>query len=311
MKLALMFSGQGAQYHGMGSDLYKHYDSVKNVYIKSEDITTYPIRNISFNDGDHRLNETKYTQICMFTLYQAILVLLDEKNIHVDYSMGLSLGEYGAYLHQGIFDFKTGLNLIKMRASLMEEASSLQAGAMCAVIGMREKALMSLISELEGYATISNYNAHEQLVISGEKTAINQLVKKLKAAGLRRVIPLNTSGAFHSKLMETAGLSFEQYLKDIKLNEPKFHLYLNTTGRPYISSIKKHMKDQLTEAVRFYQMVESMIQHGVDTFIEVGPKKTLSQLVRRISHNVKVLNIEDSVSLHETMRYLEENQDEL
>jgi [acyl-carrier-protein] S-malonyltransferase len=310
-KVALMFSGQGAQYHGTGFNLYDTYDSVKDVFLQSETVTNYPIRDISFNDGDDRLNQTKYTQVCMFTLYQAILVLLEEKGIHINNSMGLSLGEYGAYLHQGVFDFSTGLKLIRKRASLMENATMYQPGSMSAVIGMKADQLSDLIDDVDGYVSISNYNSYQQLVISGESKAVKQLGDIAKANGAKRIIPLNTSGAFHSALMKTASQGLMEYLNDIDLNEPKMNLYLNTTGQLYDGHLRQHMARQLTHSVRFYQMVETMIKDGVDTFVEIGPKKTLCQLVRRIDGSVKVLNIEDNDSLLKTLQYLEENNDEL
>ena len=310
-KIALMFSGQGAQYHGMGRDLYETYDEVKSVYLESEKITTYPIRDISFNDGDFRLNQTKYTQVCMFTLYQAILVLLEKNGIQVNESMGLSLGEYGAYLHQSVFDFSTGIKLIQKRASLMENATMYQPGSMSAVIGMKADQLSKLIDEVDGYVNISNFNSHQQLVISGESNAVQQLGQLAKEKGAKRIIPLNTSGAFHSALMKTASQELSGYLNDIHLNEPRMNLYLNTTGQLYDGHLRQHMARQLTHSVRFYQMVETMIKDGVDTFIEIGPKKTLCQLVRRIDGSVKVLNIEDNDSLLKTLQYLEENNDEL
>lgn len=306
MKVALMFSGQGSQYLGMGKDLVERYDVCRKIYEQAESITAYPIRHISFED-EEGLNDTQYTQVCMFTMYGAILALLNEKGIFSTYSMGLSLGEYGAYLHQGVFDFETGLEIVMKRSKLMALATKDHPGAMAAVIGLDASILEEMISKTENYVTIANYNAPSQLVISGETTAVLALSEAIKNQHGKRVIPLNTSGAFHSDLMGKASHKFSDFLANVDLSEPKYNLYLNTLGGPYIANIKHHMALQIKASVRFYQMVEQMIEDGVDTFIEIGPKRTLSQLLRKINRDVTTLNIEDNESLEKTLLFLEEN----
>jgi [acyl-carrier-protein] S-malonyltransferase len=306
MKIALMFAGQGSQYLGMGKDLVEKYDVCKDIYERAESITGYPIRQISFDD-ENRLNDTQYTQVCMYTMYGAILALLNNKDIQSKYSMGLSLGEYGAYLHQNVFDFETGLKIVMKRSELMALATKDHPGSMAAVIGLDASILEEMVEKTQDYVTIANYNAPSQLVISGETSAVFGLSEAIKTQHSKRVIPLNTSGAFHSDLMAQASYDFGQYLAQVDLSEPKYNLYLNTLGGPYISNIKHHMTLQLKASVRFYQMVEQMIEDGVDTFIEIGPKRTLSQLLRKINRDVTTLNIEDNESLEKTLLFLEEN----
>jgi len=306
MKIALMFSGQGSQYVGMGKDLVERYGVCQEIYERAEAITAYPIRHISFED-EEGLNDTKYTQVCMYTMYGAILGLLNEKGIVSSHSMGLSLGEYGAYLHQGVFDFDSGLKIVMKRSELMAQAAKEHPGSMAAIIGLDVSILEDMINNIDGYVTIANYNAPNQLVISGETTAVLDLSETIRHQHHKRVIPLKTSGAFHSELMAQASEDFKAFLEDIDLSEPKYNLYLNTLGGPYISNVKRHMSLQIKASVRFYQMVEQMIADGVDTFIEIGPKKTLSQLVRKINRDVTCFNIEDNESLEKTLLFLEEN----
>jgi len=305
-QIALMFSGQGSQYHGMGKDLYQQFDSVKEIFNQAEKISGYPIKNIMFEE-DQRLHQTKYTQVCMFTMYKAILTVLENYPIDAAYSLGLSLGEYGAYLHNQVFDFETGLNIVKERAILMDEAAKKHPGKMSAIMGFDVDLLKKMISESKSMVTIANYNTPGQLVISGEAKAVDAINELVKNEGAKRVIDLNTSGAFHSSLMDEAAEDLSKYLKDIHLNEPQKHLYINLTGMAYQNSIKEVMTLQITHSVKFYQMIENLINEGVDTFIELGPKRTLCNFVKRINRQVKILNIEDMESLKSTLNDLEVN----
>jgi len=308
--VALMFSGQGAQYQGMGKDLYDTYEVYRDIVNISEHLTAYPIKNITYKN-DERLHDTKYTQVCMFTMYAGILEILKEKNIKVNASMGLSLGEYGAYLHQGVFDIETGIKIVKERAYLMSQASQKHPGSMCAVIGMDVDDLESIINQVSQHVTIANYNTPKQLVISGQTKAVHQVSQKIKDIYNKRAIMLKTSGAFHSKLMSEAKQAFLSFIENQDIHPPKGHLWLNTSGGLYQNQIIDHMANQLTNSVKFYQMVEDMIHHGIDTFIEIGPKKTLSSMVKKINANVTVLNIEDIQSLEKTQTYLEEKHENI
>jgi len=305
-QVALMFSGQGSQYAGMGRKLYERYDSVKTVYCESESITGYPIREISFRENDPRINQTKYTQVCMFTLYQAILVLLEERGWHVQTSFGLSLGEYGAYLHQKVFSFEQGLRIVKERARLMDEASKTQHGGMSAVIGLDKEKVEELIAKSHTEVSIANYNTPTQLVVSGSLEGLDAF-ERLAKNEAKRVIRLKTSGAFHSKWMSQAMTSFQSVLQDIELNEPSGYLYLNTTGMLYHENLKTHMVEQLIKPVRFYQIIDALPSQNITTCIEIGPKRTLCQLVKRIDPTIQTLSIEDDITLEKTLTYMEEN----
>lgn len=303
--IALMFAGQGSQYKGMGKDLYDNYSSVKNIFIQAEKITNYPIRKIMFEE-ENRLNETKYTQVCMFTLYHAILNLLKEKNITANYSMGLSLGEYGAYLHNQVFDFTTGLDIIKHRAKFMDQATKNNPGKMSALIGIKADKLENIIKNVNDYVTIANYNTYNQLVISGKENAVKELNDLALQNGAKRAIMLNTSGAFHSNLMQEAAIAFQIYLKNVKCNKPNKNLYINTLGNSFQTNIKNVMVKQLTHSVKFYQIIEKLIEKNITTFIEIGPKKTLCSFVKKINREATVFNIEDTESLETTIAKLED-----
>ncbi len=300
MKAALMFSGQGSQYLGMGKEFYDNFPEVQALINEAEKVTNYPIKKILFED-EELLNNTKYTQVALFALYGAIIKVLKKYDLNINYSMGLSLGEYGAYLYNDVFDFALGLEIIKNRAILMEKAQNLNPGKMCAVIGLDLKTLEMALKDEVNSLEIANYNAYDQYVVSGSSEAILNFKDKVLTLGAKRAIVLNTSGAFHSRFMKNAEKDFGEYLKTITLNEPVKNLYINLTGNKYTEAIKEVMTKQITHGVRFYQMVENMILEGVDFFIEIGPKQTLSSLVKKINPNVEVTNIEDLVSLNKTM----------
>ncbi len=304
MKVAFMFSGQGSQYLGMGQDLYEAYGTVRDVFDEANKTLGYNIKNIMFFD-EKKLNDTKYTQVAMFVFYQAILEILKEYNIFSDYSLGLSLGEYGAYLHNEVFDFSSGLKVVQCRGEFMNLAASKNPGKMSAVLGLKPEILESLILRVNGYTTIANYNTYSQLVISGEAKAIDELSVLAKESGAKRVIPLKTSGAFHSKLMSQAAIDFENYLDSIEFQEPKRKLIVNVTGNYYKNNLKEMMVLQITNSVKFFQSIETLIKDGIDTFIEIGPKRTLCGLVKKINKDVKLLNIEDLISLQNTLTELE------
>ncbi len=299
-----MFSGQGSQYVGMCQELYEEYDSVKALFHKASRVLGYDTVSIMFHN-EEKLNNTLYTQPLMFLMYASILEVLKENSIQSDFSIGLSLGEYGALYDAKCFDFETGLKILEKRGLYMAETCAKTTGRMSAILGMDAEALLNIIQDVQGYSKIANYNTYGQLVISGEEKAVLEVNELALSNGAKRAILLNTSGPFHTDLMIYASNRFNEYLNDIKIKEPQKKILLNTTGDFYQEGVKENMVKQITSSVMFYQMVEKLIDKDVDTFIEIGPKKTLSSFVKKIDRKLNIMNIEDIESLKKALLKLE------
>lgn len=307
MKKAFMFSGQGSQYVGMCEELYNEFECVRNIFDKASLILDYDVKEIMFNN-EEKLNNTLYTQPLMFTMYASILEVLKEKGITSDYTLGLSLGEYGAYLDSNVFSFETGLKLISKRASYMAKCTETTQGLMSAILGMEADVLEEILEGIDGYIKIANYNTYGQLVISGQAKAVLRANELALENGAKRAILLNTSGPFHTKLMLRARESLSAYLYEIRkeINEPSKPLLLNTTGDFYNENIRENMELQVTNSVKFYQEIEKLLTNDVTTFIEIGPKRTLCSFVKKINRKVSILNVEDLKSLQNTIQKLED-----
>ena len=305
MKKVFMFSGQGAQYVGMGKEFYENYEEVRKIFDFADSILGYSIKDIMIND-EEKLNNTLYTQVAMFTLYAGILEVLKKNNIHADYNIGLSLGEYGALLNTEVFDFETGLKILQKRGQFMSESSVEVTGKMSAILGLEANVLEELVNASREYVKIANYNTYGQLVISGVESAVLNVNELALKAGAKRAILLNTSGPFHTDLMVGASIKFSEYLNSINLSEPKGDILLNVSGDFYKENIKTSMVDQIINSVRFYQMIEKLTERGATTFIEIGPKKTLCSFVKKIDRKLDIYNVEDINTLEKLLEFLKE-----
>jgi [acyl-carrier-protein] S-malonyltransferase len=305
MNIAFMFSGQGSQYVGMCKELYLEYDIVRNRFEEAATVLGYDVADIMF-EQEERLNDTLYTQPLMFVMYASIVDVLKSIGIQSTFTCGLSLGEYGAYYDAGVIDFKQGLLLLQARGLFMQEASEETSGIMSALLGIDAEILEGIIAQEKGYVTIANYNTYGQLVISGEEESVKRVNEKALEQGAKRAIVLNTSGPFHSILMQQARKRFETFIEPLEFHEPQKKLLVNTTGTYFEGNVKQTMAQQITSSVKFYHMIETVVQEGVKTFVEIGPKKTLCSFVKKIDRGATLCNIEDLSSLQATLKKLEE-----
>ena len=295
-KTAFMFPGQGAQYVGMGKDFFDNSDNCRKVFEKAEELTGLKISDICFEENED-INKTEFTQIALLTTECAMLEAVLEKGIKADVTLGLSLGEYGALAASNVMSMEDAFKVVRNRGIFMEQAVPAGIGAMAAVLGLDANVIEDVLSEISAdnaVVEIANYNCPGQTVISGEKQAVENATQKLKEAGAKRVVMLNVSGPFHSSMLKPAGDKLKSVLDDVEINEITIPYVANVTA-DYVTSkenVKELLIKQVYSSVRFEQSVRKLIEDGVDTFIEIGPGRTLCSFVKKISRDVNVINIE-------------------
>lgn len=291
-KIAFIFPGQGAQACGMGQDFYEQTETGKRIFDKATELMGFSMPQLCFEEND-RLDITEYTQAAMVTASIAMMRVLEENGIKPDVAAGLSLGEYCALAAAGVMSDEDAIRTVRQRGILMQEAVPVGEGAMAAILALDAAAIEEVTGTMEG-VWIANYNCPGQIVISGEKAAVEEACEKLKAAGAKRAVMLNVSGPFHSGMLTAAGEKLGQVLSQVELHEPQIPYVANVTAQ-YVKSaaeVKELLTRQVSSSVRWQQSVEAMIADGVDTFIEIGPGKTLAGFMRKISRDVKTLNVE-------------------
>ena len=305
MKIALMFGGQGAQYSGMGKELYDNFSVCRNVFDSADEVLDFKVTDLCFGDNDD-LNKTEFTQPAILTLSAAVYELMREKGLKGDYAAGLSLGEYSALVASGALDFKEAVTLVRKRGKFMTEAVS-PGGAMSAVLNLSADEVEKACEDASdfGEVMIANYNAPGQIVIAGEAKAVEKAERLVIERGAKRAVRLNVSGPFHTPLLKTASDKLSLELKNVKINDMKFPVITNLTGD---IMLKENIADTLTKQVmnpvKWEHTVRKFIELGADTFVELGPGKTLSSFVKKVSKEVAVYNVEDLKSLEKTCKGL-------
>ena len=291
-RIAFIFPGQGAQVCGMGQDFYEQTETGKKIFDKASELLGFSMPELCFEKND-RLDITEYTQAAMVTAGIAMMRVLEEQGIKPDMAAGLSLGEYCALAAAGVMSDEDAIRTVRQRGILMQEAVPVGEGAMAAILALDAAAIEAVTGSMEG-VWIANYNCPGQIVISGKKAAVEEACEKLKAAGAKRALLLNVSGPFHSGMLTVAGEKLAQVLADVEIHTPRIPYVANvnaqfvTTAEP----VKDLLTRQVSSSVRWQQSVEAMINDGVDTFIEIGPGRTLAGFMKKISKEVKTMNVE-------------------
>lgn len=290
-KTAFIYPGQGAQKAGMGKDFYENSQLAKEVYDKATELLQLDMKELCFEKND-RLDLTEYTQAAMVTTCLAMTKVVEEKGLRPDVTAGLSLGEYCAVSVAGGMKEEDAIKLVRTRGILMQNTVPQGEGAMAAVLGMEAAAIEAVIKEIDG-VTVANYNCPGQIVITGKTKAVELAAPALKEAGAKRVLMLNVSGPFHSPMLKEAGEKLGKEMETMEFTELKIPYVTNVTA-DYVTDIsqtKELLTKQVSASVRWQESMEKMIADGVDTFVEIGPGKTLNGFLKKIDKNVKVYNI--------------------
>ena len=294
MSTALVFSGQGAQYPGMGKELYDNSPAAKAVFDMAESIRLGTIKQC-FEGTKEELSVTINTQPCVFITDLAAAAAVAEKGVKIDCVAGFSLGEIAAIAFAGMLSYEDAFKLVCKRAELMDKAARENPGAMAAIMKISPEQVEEICSQFEKAYPV-NYNSPAQTVVAASQEEIDDLCDKVKAVK-GKAVKLAVSGAFHSPFMNTAADGLGEYLKDVDLKEPTIPIYANATAEPYKDDYKMLVSAQVNHPVKWQKSVENMISNGVDTFIEVGVGKTLTGLIKKINADVKAVNIENKEGL--------------
>lgn len=304
MKIAFIFPGQGAQYVGMGKEFYEQIPSCKEVFDLASEVTGLDIPALCFEENE-KLNITEYTQIAMVATEAALWKAVTERGISSCVNAGLSLGEYGALIASGAMSLEDAFRVVRKRGIYMQEAVP-TGGAMAAVIGMDSDKILEICENTSGIVSIANYNCPGQIVITGEADAVKKAGETLKAEGARRVLPLNVSGPFHSAMLTGAGEKLRRELEEVAIGELKSPYVANVTAE-YVtdaSSVKELLAVQVSSSVKWQQSVEAMIAQGVDTFVEIGPGRTLTGFLKKIDRSIKGYNVDKLSDLDRVVQAL-------
>ncbi len=311
MKIGFLFPGQGSQAVGMGKDIYEKYDEAKKVYDRVKELTNVDIAKISFEGPEDVLNQTKYTQLAILTMSLAVVEILKKENIKAEISAGLSLGEYSALIYSGILDFDEGVKLVQKRGEYMQNLVPEGNWQMAAVLGLDDETVENTCKKVtNGFVVPANFNCNGQVVISGEEEAVKKAAELMSEAGARKVRVLKTSGPFHTTKLIEASKALSKELENTKFNKSNLKVVKNIDGTEYTENdnIKEILAKHIISPVRFSKSINTMLQENVDTFIEVGPGKTLSGFVKKAetTNPINILNINNVDTLENTIKFIKE-----
>lgn len=308
---AAVFPGQGSQYVGMGRELAQTYPEVKEAFAEADEVLRFALSELCFSGPEEELRRTENTQPALLATSVAIYRLLEARGFRPAAAAGHSLGEYSALVAAGALTYADALRTVRLRGRLMEEAVPAGKGTMAAVLGLAAEEVEALCREVDGVVEPATYNSPGQVVVAGESEAVADLAERAKAKGARRVQPLNVSGPFHSSLLAEAGRRLGEWLREIPISAPRIPVYANTTAAPLASpeEIRSALTLQVSTAVRWEESVRAMVLAGHERFIEIGPGRVLSGLIRRIHKESVVQNVEDQASLDAALQTLEKGDE--
>ncbi|RSL31389.1 [acyl-carrier-protein] S-malonyltransferase [Salibacterium salarium] len=310
-KVAFLFPGQGSQHAGMGKELYEHHTKAKSLIDEADNILDYPLSGLMFNGPEEHLKKTENAQPALLTTSIAALELLKEKGVTPDYTAGHSLGEYSALVSSGVLSFKNALTVVRQRGLFMEEAVPSGVGAMSAIMGIEREELETLTSKVEEDGEIvqlANLNAPGQIVISGADSAVKKVEELAREKGAKRVISLEVSGPFHSKLMQPAQDKLESVLEPVPFSDAEVPVIANVNAQEATdaSVIKNQLVEQVTSPVYWEDTIRRLLALDVTTFVEVGPGNVLSGLVRRVQRRgVNVYSAQDIESIEKIVENIQ------
>ena len=304
-KIAFMFPGQGAQYVGMGKGFYENNEKSRQIYEQASAAVGLDIEALCFEENTD-INITEYTQIAMLTTEVAMTQAVLDLGVKPDVTGGLSLGEYSALVASGVMDFEDCAKVVRKRGIYMQDEVPAGEGGMAAIIAMDADKILEVLEKVDGIVGIANYNCPGQIAISGEKAAVEKACELLKEAGAKRCIPLNVSGPFHSPMLKGAGEKLAKELEHVTIHDIAIPYVTNVTGDFVKDSgeVKDLLAAQVSNSVKWIQCVEAMLADGVDTFIEIGPGRTLSSFVKKINKEVTIVNVDKYADLDKVKELL-------